>query len=112
MIELAPRDLRTHMGRGWALGQQGNHEGAEAAFHCALAIDPTNPHAQAGQYEAATHRGLEVEAREAVAQQAMTELLLEEQEEEQGGGGARTGGCGGGGGKKRSGGKKGKKKRK
>jgi hypothetical protein len=70
------------MGLGCALWMQGDHEGAEAAFHCALAIDPTNPEVQARLRAAATHKGLEEEAKGAAAQQAMMELLLEEEEGE------------------------------
>jgi Tfp pilus assembly protein PilF len=112
-IELEPRHVPAHASLGWALTEQGGHEGAEAAFRCALAIDPTDPHAQAGLRTTATRKAAEDEAKEAAAQQAMMELLLEEEEDEKEGGGKGTGGGGGGGsGKKRGGGgKKDKKKR-
>jgi Flp pilus assembly protein TadD len=106
-IELAPRDALGHASLGVALGNQGDHTGAEAAFRCALAIDPTNPHAQAGLRQLATRREHEEEEKEAAAQQAMMELLLEEENEAGGG----TGGGGGDGKKRGGGGKKGKKKR-
>jgi hypothetical protein len=97
-----------------ALGKQSDQEGADAAFRCALAIDPTNLNAQANLRKAAAHREFEEEVKEATAQQATMELLLEEEEEEKEGGGSGTGGGGGGGSGKKRGGraKKGKKKRK